>query len=357
MARTSSARHAHEVPKAPDRIPDKTEKPKAAPQELNEPGRGRNATKPTEIPLKGWLDIFARTRQQINEDNLTVVSAGVAFYGFVAVVPALAAVIAVYGWVSDPGEVGRQIESLAQVLPNEALPMLQEQMLRITSAGAKAGWGALVGFALALYSASKATGAMITGLNIAYDELEHRRFFKLMGISFLLTIGAIVGAVFAVAMVAVLPTVLERLQIKSGTEILLNFARWPLLIGCFMGSLAVMYRFGPCRHDAKWSWVSPGAIVSAALWLLGSGLFSLYVSKFAGYDKTYGPLGTVVIFMMWLYLSAFVVLLGAEFNSEMERQTKQDSTEGRPKPLGARGANAADTVGPSRDQLRAEKKK
>ncbi|HUR60184.1 MAG TPA: YihY/virulence factor BrkB family protein [Opitutaceae bacterium] len=357
MAYAPSADDAHELPEKPDRIPDKTEKPKAPAHELEERGRGRHAARPTEIPAKGWLDIFARTKQQVGEDNLDIVSAGVAFYGFVAVVPALAAVIAVYGLVSDPSEVAAQIESLAQVLPREALPMLHEQMLRITSNGSAAGWSALIGFALALYSANKATSAMITGLNIAYDELEHRKFFKLLAISFLLTIGALIGAVLAVSLVAVLPSLLQRMNVTHGAELMLNLARWPILVGGFMGSLAVMYRFGPCRHDAKWVWVSPGAIVSALLWLVGSGLFSLYVSKFASYDKTYGPLGTVVIFMMWLYLSAFVILLGAELNSEMERQTKKDTTRGTPKPLGERGANAADTVGPSRDELREKKKK
>jgi membrane protein len=338
-------------------MPDVPEKPQAQPHELHERGRGRHAHKPTEIPGKGWLDVLTRTKQQISEDNLSVVAAGVAFYGFVAMVPALAAIIAIYGLVSDPSQVAKQIESLATVLPGEVLPLLREQMLRITSNQGAAGWSALIGFALALYSSANATKALITGLNIAYDETERRSFFKLTLIAFILTIGAIVGAVFAVGLVAVMPSVLERMHITSGVEMLLNIARWPLLIGGFMASLAVMYRFGPCRHDAKWSWVSPGAIVATILWVLGSGAFSLYVSRFASYDKTYGPLGTVVIFLMWLYLSAFVVLLGAEFNSEMERQTKKDTTEGTPKPLGQRGANSADTVGPSRDELREEKKK
>jgi membrane protein len=129
-----------------------------------------------------------------------------------------------------------------------------------------------------------------------------------------------------------------------------------VIVGAFVTALAIMYRFGPCRRDAKWRWVTWGAGVAAMLWLLASGLFSLYVSQFASYDKTYGPLGTVVVFLMWLYLSAFIILFGAELNAEMERQTVEDSTSGTPKPLGARGAQAADTVGPSREQLREKKK-
>lgn len=333
-----------------------SEKQEATPEEKYEHGRGRSAETPTQIPLKGWLDILARTKQQLDADNLTVVAAGVAFYGFLAVVPALAALIAVYGLVLDPAQVSQQVEALARVLPGEVIPLLREQMTRITTDGKTAGIGALVGFAIALYSSANATKALISGLNITYDETEKRSFMKLTGISFLLTIGAIVGAVFAVGVLAVLPTVFERMAITSGAETLLTLARWPVLIGGFLAALAVMYRFGPCRHDAQWRWVSPGAITAAVLWLLGCGIFSLYVSKLAGYDKTYGPLGTVVIFLMWLFVTAYVVLLGAEFNAEAERQTRKDTTEGQPKPLGQRHATAADTVGPSRDEMREARK-
>lgn len=331
-------------------------KPTAPAHEFHERGHGRHAETPSEVPARGWLDILARTRQQIAEDNLSIVAAGVAFYGFVAVVPALAAVIAIYGLVSNPASVAQQIEALARVLPGEVLPLLREQMLRITSNESAAGLGAIVGFVLALYSSSNAVKAMITGLNIAYDETEKRGFFRLTLGAFALTLGAIVGAVLAVALLAVLPSVLARMNITGGTETLLNWARWPVLVGGFMGSLAVLYRFGPCRHEAKWRWVSPGAITAALLWLAASGAFAYYVSHFASYDRTYGPLGTVVIFLMWLYLSAFVVLLGAEMNSELERQTKKDTTEGEPKPMGQRGAASADTLGPTRDELQAPRK-
>jgi membrane protein len=308
------------------------------------------------VPAAGWLDILARTKQQISEDNLSIVGAGVAFYAFVAVVPALAAIIAIYGLISDPSSVAAQIEAMARVLPQEVLPLLHEQMLRITSNHQAAGFGALIGFAFALYSCGNAVKALISGLNIAYEEQEHRGFFKLTGLAILLTVGAVVGAVLAVALVAFLPNVLKRLDLSGNVETLLNVLRWPLLVGGFMTALAVVYRYGPCRNDAKWRWVSPGAILAALLWLLASGAFSFYCSHFASYDKTYGPLGTVVIFMMWLFLSAFVILLGAEMNSELERQTMKDSTDEPPKPLGQRGATAADTVGPSRDELREAKK-
>ncbi len=328
-----------------------TEKPTAAPDDAHERGRGRNAQTPTDIPKQGWLDVLSRTKQQLTEDNLSVVAAGVAFYGFVAVVPALAATIAIYGLVADPSQVTEQITAMGKVLPGEALPLLREQMIRITSNDQAAGIGAIIGVLIAIYSSANATKALISGLNIAYDETETRNFFKLSAVAIMLTFGAILGAVLAVGLVAVLPSVLHHLHITGGVETLLNLLRWPILVGGFITALAVMFRYGPCRHDAKWSWVSPGAIVATVLWLIGSALFSLYVSKVGSYDKTYGPLGAVVVFLMWLYISAFVVLLGAELNSELERQTKRDTTTGAEKPLGQREATSADTVGPARQRL------
>jgi membrane protein len=302
------------------------------------------------------LDVLSRTKQQLSEDNLTIVAAGVAFYGFVAVVPALAATVAIYGLVADPAQVTDQVTALARVVPGEALPLLRDQMVRITSNNGAAGISALIGVLLALYSSANATKAMISGLNIAYDETEKRGFFKLTLIALILTVGAIVAAVAALGLVAVLPSILKHLNVPGKVETLLNLARWPILVGGFMTALAVLFRFGPCRREAKWKWVTPGALVAALLWLLGSALFSLYVSKVGSYDKTYGPLGAVVVFLMWLYISALSVLVGAEFNSELERQTKRDTTEGPEKPLGQRGATSADTVGPSREEMRAPQK-
>lgn len=333
------------------------EKPTTSPSEAaEEHGRGRHATKPTEVPKAGWLDVLARTKQQLAEDNLSIVAAGVAFYGFVAVVPALAATVAIYGLVADPHQVTDQITALARVVPGDALPLLRDQMIRITGNDQAAGIGAILGVLIAIYSSANATKALISGLNIAYDETEKRSFIKLSFIAIVLTLGAIIGAVLAIGLVAVLPSVLEHLHISGITETALNLLRWPILVGGFMAALAVIFRYGPCRQDARWSWVSPGAILATILWLIGSALFSLYVSKVGSYDKTYGPLGAVVVFLMWLYISAFVVLIGAELNSELERQTKRDTTRGPEKPLGQRGAIAADTIGPARHKMPKEEK-
>jgi membrane protein len=353
--RTDDSAHANEPMEATTK-PEEATKPKAPPHDAHERGRGRNADKPTDVPPKGWLDVLMRTKQQLGEDNLTIVSAGVAFYGFVAVVPALVAMVALYGLVADPSQVTDQVTALATVLPGEVLPLLKEQMIRITSNDQAAGVSAILGVLLALYSSANATKAMITGLNIAYDETEKRSFIKLSLIAIVLTLGGIIAAAFAVGLVAVLPSILERLNVAGGVELLLNIVRWPLVMGGFLLSLAVLYRYGPSRNDARWRWVTPGALLAGVLWLIGSLAFSFYVAKFASYDKTYGPLGAVVVFLMWLYISALTVLIGAELNSELERQTKRDTTDGPEKPMGSRGAISADTVGPSRSEMRPPKK-
>jgi len=329
-----------------------TDKPSVEPRDLpQERGRGRNAEKPTDLPKQGWLDVLTRTKQQLGEDNLSIVAAGVAFYGFVAVVPAIAVMIAIYGLIANPSQVAEHVTALTNVLPGEVVPMLKEQMVRIASDSTTAGIGAIIGVVIALYSSANATKALITGMNIAYGEKERRSFLKLTAVAMGLTLAAIVGVILAVGLVAVLPTILAQLNIGSGVERLLNVLRWPLVVGGFIIALAVVYRYGPCRDEAKWRWISPGTLVAGVLWLIGSGLFSLYVSKAGTYDRIYGPLGAIVVFLMWLFLTAFVVLIGAELNSELERQTTKDTTEGEPKPMGQREAHSADTVGPSRQKL------
>jgi membrane protein len=312
--------------------------------------RGRRAEKPTEIPSKGWFDILWRTARQLSEDNLSIVAAGIAYYSFLAVVPALAAMIGIYALVANTGDITEHLAVLARTLPQEVMPLLEEQITRIASDDHKAGWSMVVGLALALFGSSKAATALIAGLNIAYDEEEKRGFFKLQGISLLFTVVGITGAVLVIGLLALLPSVLDHRPIGEGLATALAWLRWPVLMGLFIAALSAVYQFAPCRQTPKWSWVSPGAVVASILWVIGSAIFSIYVTKFGGYDKTYGSLGAVVVFLLWLYLNAYVILLGAELNAEMERQTVNDTTTGNPKPLGLRGAYAADTVGASRDQ-------
>lgn len=319
--------------------------PSAHERELD---RGRAAEAPTEVPKKGWLDVLWRTKQQLDEDNLSVVAAGIAFYSFLAVVPALAVAVAIYGLVASGSDLSRHLDLISRIIPAEVMPLLQEQMARIASDNTAAGISAIIGVLIALYSSANATKSLMTGLNIAYDEREKRGFVKLNSVALCLTFAAVVSGLLAVGLLAVLPAVLSHVGLSDTSETIISWLRWPLLVGLFIVGTAIIYRFAPSRENPQWKWVTPGALSAAFFWVVGSGLFSLYVTKFNSYDKTYGSLGAVVVFLMWFYLSAYSVLLGAEFNSEIERQTAKDTTDGPPKALGQRGAFAADTVGPSK---------
>jgi membrane protein len=311
--------------------------------------RGRQASKPTDIPKPGWKDILSRVMAQIKKDRLSIISAGVAFYALLAIFPALIMLVALYGLVSDPRQVEQQISAVSGILPPQAAEVLLGQLQDLTSRDSKAlGAGAIVGLLLALWSASLGVRTLMEALNVAYDEEEKRGFFRFYGTGLLLTLTAIVGTVLAIALVVALPAVLQVLGLGQALKWVISIAVWPILIIMMLLGLAIIYRYGPSRREPRWRWVSGGAIVATVLWIIGSLLFSVYVTQFANYNETYGSVGAIVILLLWFLLSSYAVLIGAEFNAEMERQTLKDSTAGGDQPLGQRGAYAADTVGESR---------
>jgi membrane protein len=310
--------------------------------------RGRTAEKPQDIPKKGWKDILKRTWSELKNDHVTIVAGGVAFFALLGLVPALAALISIYGLIADPAQVQQQFASLKALVPGQAYELLNEQMKRIAESKAAAGWGAVVGIALALWGGSKAVKSLIDGLNIMYEEDEKRNFFKLTMTALLLTIAGVLGGVIAIGLIAVVPAIFDAVGLAKSTKVLVELIRWPLLVVVFISAVSLLYRFGPSRDRPQWKWLSGGSLVATLLWIVISVLFSLYVAHFDSYNKTYGSLGAVAVLLMWLYLSAYVVLFGAEMNSEMERQTAKDTTKGPPKPMGQRGAYAADTLGEAR---------
>lgn len=310
---------------------------------------GRGARHPGEIPKRGWRDIALRVKDDIGRTNLSFIAAGMAFFGFMAIPSALAALVALYGLVFDPHDVERQLQALAGMLPQDAVKILSDQLESLTSRPrGTIGIGFAISIGVALWSSRSATSALITGLNIAYGESEKRSFLKFQMTALGLTVAAVLFIWLALALIAVLPAVMEFLPLGQVGKTVASLVRWPLLAAIVMVALAALYRYAPCRAEPRWSWVSWGAVAATVIWILGSALFSVYVSKFASYDKTYGSLGAVVVMLMWLYLSAFAVFLGAELNAEIERQTARDSTTGEPEPMGRRGATAADTVGEAR---------
>jgi membrane protein len=310
--------------------------------------RGREADAPSRIPARGWKDVLLRVKDQIDENHLSIIAAGVAFYLLLSFVPALAALAAIYGVFADPAEIGQRVQSLGSVLPQEALQLVEEQLERLASASSQAlGIGAAVGVALSLWSATKGTKALIDSVNVAYEERETRGFVRLNLIAIGLTLALIAFVIVALALVAVVPLALRWIGLGEGMEWALSLLRWPLLLLFLMAALAVLYRYAPDRDEPRWRWVSPGAIAAAVLFVIGSVGFSIYVSRSDSYNATYGSLGAIAVTMVWLFVAAFSVLLGAQLNAETERQTRKDSTDGPPKPMGARGAHAADTLGPT----------
>ncbi|MCB1334786.1 MAG: YihY/virulence factor BrkB family protein [Roseivivax sp.] len=310
-------------------------------------GRGRDADHPYEIPRLGWRDILLRLFTGVLNDHISIVAAGVAFYGMLALFPAIAAVISVAGLVLDRSAVEGQLAAIAVVLPESAAAILTDQARQVVD-GSDTGIGlALAGsIALSLVSASFGMRTLMEGMNIAYDERERRGFLRLNVTALALTTCLVMGFAIGFATVLTAPRLLQLLGLSRGAEMALTYGRWPVLALLSLGGLSVLYRFGPSRRDPQWQWVSLGAALATALWTVATFGFSVYVNSFAHYNETYGALGGVIVLLTWLWLSAFIVLLGAELNAEMEHQTAVDTTVGRPKPMGQRGAVKADTLGP-----------
>lgn len=294
-----------------------------------------------------WKQILVRVKTEIASDHISVVSAGIAFYALLSVFPALAALISIAGLVLDPADIASQLDTVMALIPESAGAVLQEQVLKVTSGDETAtGLVAAFGLAIAIYGAMKGVMTLMEGLNIAYDEEEGRGFIKLYLSALLITVCAILGLAVAIALLIVLPSVIAFLPLSPTLETAAEWLKWPLMAVLTMIGLAAIYRFGPSRADPKWRWVSVGAVAATVLWILGTAAFSLYVQNFDDYTETYGTLGGVIMLLTWMWLSAFIVLAGAELNAEIEQQTSEDTTTGAPEPMGQRDAVKADTPPP-----------
>jgi membrane protein len=314
--------------------------------ERQAPGRGREATRASDVPPRGWWDVLRRTIREVRDDDVSTIAASVAFYSLLALFPALIALVSVYGLAADPRDVGEQLRSFTRALPRDARQLVTDQLTSITRrSDGGLGTAAVIGIAAALWSAAGGVAALIKGLNKVYDERETRRFLRLRGLALLLTVGGVVVAIAMVGLIAAAPAVARRILGSGTAATTVVLLRWPLLALLILVALAVLYRFAPDREKPKWRWVSWGAIVAATIWLVASVGFSIYVDVLGSYNETYGSLGAVVVLMLWLYLAALAVLFGAELNAELERQTARDTTTGAERPLGERDAYAADTLG------------
>lgn len=306
---------------------------------------GGEAQSPTQIPARGWRHVARRGWREANADHVSLLSAGVAFFGFLALFPALVAFTLIWGIVADPTQIASQTAGLTASLPSAAKQLLTEQLQQLASAPAQAlGWGTFFTLALAVWSASGGIGNLVAAITIAYDEESKRGIVRQRLIALGLTVGGIIFMALVAALVAGVPLAFGLLHLAGPWRWIAEVVRWVVVALLVMVALAVLYRVAPDRDAPKFRWVTTGAAVATALWLAASALFSLYVSTVGSYTKTYGALAGIVILLLWLWITSYAILLGAEINAESEEQTAKDTTRGPEKPLGTRGAVKADTV-------------
>jgi membrane protein len=331
-----------ELPKGGAPAPDAVRKDKieATPAERD---AGRLATAPHQIPLKGWKTVLKRVGAGFLQDRIMAEAASITFYVLLALFPAIAALISVYGLFTDPAQIGTQLASLSGVIPAGGMQIIEGQITALTANGHKTlGFAAIISLAVSIWSANNGIKSLIGGLNVVYHEHEKRSFVKLTLVALAFTVGTIIFAIIALFAVVLIPIILNFVGLGFATAMLINLLRWPAMFVVVAVVLAFIYRYGPSRNWARWQWVSWGGAAAAFFWIALSLLFSFYVANFANYNKTYGSLGAVIGFMTWIWISSIIVLMGAELNAELEQQTERDSTIGPEKPQGERGAFKAD---------------
>lgn len=289
---------------------------------MNKADRSHIADRPGQISAKGWKQVGLSVKDKLAEDHISIVSAGVAYYFFLALFPTFIAGISIFGLIMDPAQVQQQMSQAASILPEQTTTMISGILEGIANkSGGTLGWSLVLSILFALWSAQQGTKAVFEGINIAYNQVDERGFFKSNGLTLLFTLVGIIVGIISITLVIVFPTIVESINLPSyPLETIIQWLRWPLLALTVMGILAITYKIAPDRRNPGLKWVSWGAIIATLLWLAGSILFSFYISNFGNYDKIYGSFAAVIILMLWFYLTAFVILLGAEVNSEIEQQ-------------------------------------
>ena len=307
---------------------------------------GRTAAHPQQIPKAGWRDIFMRVVQNIGRDNTSLVAAGIGLNALLAVFPALAVLVSVYGMFASPGDVATDLGPFLSILPGDASKLLSDQLQTLTTPkNHTLGFGAVIATIVALWNSRQGMSALMTATNIAYNQREQRGFLRQTALSIGFSAGAMFIFLVMLLVGVAVPLVLQRAPIGQGVTATILVFRWVLLWSFAVLGFTLAYRYAPDRQPPKWRWVTWGSAIAATVWILGSLGFAAYVQDFGSYGKTYGALGGVIVLLMWFYLMGFTIVLGAEINAEMEHQTAVDTTEGPPAPMGQRGAYVADTLG------------
>lgn len=310
---------------------------------MSHSNRGFEAEHPTEIPPLGWWDIAKRSQQSLSNENLSLIAAGVAFYALLAIFPAMAAIVSIYAYFASATQVEQHVAALIELLPSSGREIITAQLTQLTAkSSATLSLSAIGTLLLTVWSSSKGCQALITACNISYLQRDKRQFFIALLVRFVFSVGAICVAIVAMSIIGILPIVLDLVGLRQSFDYLIQGVTWLCLALTFNLAMAVLYRYAPHRRAAKWRWVTPGSLLATVLWILSSLGFSFYVSHFASYNETYGSLGGVVIMLMWLYISAYIIILGAVFNANIEQQTTKDTTHGQAREVGERGAFVAD---------------
>lgn len=316
------------------------------PEDDTRPDIGRGASRPSDIPFRGWVLVLKRTVMGFFADKVMLISAGVTLYMLIALVPSLSTVVSIYGLFSGPEAIADQVSLFRGLVPSGGLDLIRSQLTRISSESEQTlGWALLIGLAVAIWSASLGINGLFDAMNVAYGEDEKRGLITRTATVLVFTVGASVLAVVALVAVVVLPAVLSFLPVVGAAGWAVRMLGFALLAGLLLVGLAALYRWGPSRNDARWHWITPGAGFAIVVVLIVSVLFSWFVANFGNYSATYGSLGALIGFLTWLWFSTIAVVTGGKLNAEIERQTALDSTLPPDKPLGERGAHVADTLG------------
>ncbi|MHA3840109.1 YihY/virulence factor BrkB family protein [Sphingomonas aestuarii] len=319
----------------------------------NKPIPGIESTRPWQHPWPAWRAILLRVYAMNGFHNLTLMAAGVAFYAFLSFVPLLGAIVMTYGLIADPSTVGRHMDTIFEIVPVDAARLIEDQLIAVvTTAAEQAGLGLVVALAISIFGAMRAASAMIQALNVVYEEEDERNFFQTTLLAALLTVGAVLAAIVGLLAAGALGYLGTFVEVLGPTGVvLIQTVTWLVAGAIASAGFAFVYRYGPDRARARWQWLSVGSVAATLLWLVATLGFGVYAANFANYNATYGALGAVVVLLMWLFVSSYAVLIGAEINAEAERQTGIDTTIGHERPLGKRGATMADTL-PSKRQVK-----
>lgn len=314
---------------------------------------GVESTRPWQHPWPAWRAILLRVYAMNGYHNLTLMAAGVAFYAFLSFVPLLGAIVMTYGLIADPATVGRHMDTIFEIVPVDAARLIEDQLIAVvTTAAEQAGLGLGLALVISIYGAMRAASAMIQALNVVYEEEDERNFFQTTLLAALLTVGAVLAAIVGLLAAGALGYLGTLVGVLGPTGVvLIQTVTWLVAAAIASAGFAFVYRYGPDRARARWHWLSVGSVAATFLWLIATLGFGVYAANFANYNATYGALGAVVVLLMWLFVSSYAVLIGAEINAEAERQTGIDTTTGHPRPIGKRGATMADTL-PSKRQVK-----